>query len=65
MITNKIKQLRVERGLTQEEVAAAAHVSRQTIIAIEKGNYVPSLLLAMELAKLFKTPVEQLFAIKT
>lgn len=62
-IQNSLKQHRTEKNLTQEELAAAVGVSRQTIIAIEKGNYTPSLLLAMQLAKYFKVGVEQLFKI--
>jgi putative transcriptional regulator len=64
MIENKVKQLRLDKDVTQEDLAEAVSVSRQTIIAIEKGNYTPSLLLAMQLAKFFKIPVEQLFKIK-
>ena len=64
MIQNNIKQLRQEKNVTQEELAAVLKVSRQTIIAIEKGNYVPSLLLAMETAKYFKKPVEDIFELK-
>jgi putative transcriptional regulator len=64
MITNSIKLLRQSRKLTQEDLAAAVHVSRQTIIAMEKGNYTPSLLLAMQLAYFFDVPVEKLFQIK-
>lgn len=52
---------RKKRGVTQEEVAQAVGVTRQTIIAIEKGNYTPSVLLALKLAKFFHTSVEQLF----
>ncbi len=63
-ISNHIKKLRTEKNVTQEELAAAVSVSRQTIIAIEKGNYTPSLLLAMQLAKFFKVSVEELFKIK-
>ncbi len=63
-IANNIKKLRGERSLTQEQLAGTVNVSRQTIIAIEKGNYVPSLLLAMQLAKFFKVSVEELFSIK-
>ncbi len=63
-ISNDIKKLRTERNVTQEDLAKAVHVSRQTIIAIEKGNYIPSLLLAMQLAKFFKISVEELFSIK-
>jgi putative transcriptional regulator len=50
---------------TQEELGRSVGVSRQTIIAIEKGNYVPSALLALKIAKFFKKPVEELFSIKT
>lgn len=64
MIKNNIKQLRQEQNITQEELATVLKVSRQTIIAIEKGNYVPSLLLAMETAKYFKQPVEEIFSLK-
>jgi len=53
--------LRKQRGITQEEVAQAVGVTRQTIIAIEKGNYTPSVLLAIKLANFFNTPVEKLF----
>jgi putative transcriptional regulator len=65
MITNSVKEFRNKLGLTQEDLARAVKVSRQTIIAIEKGNYVPSLALAMALAKQFKTSVEQLFSDKS
>lgn len=63
-IHNQIKQYRQEKNITQEDLADAVKVSRQTIIAIEKGNYTPSLLLAMQLAKFFKVRVEELFSIK-
>ncbi len=63
-ISNSIKEYRTAKNMTQEELAEAVSVSRQTIIAIEKGNYTPSLLLAMQLAKFFKTNVEELFRIK-
>lgn len=63
-IINDIKKLRLGRSVTQEDLADAVGVSRQTIIAIEKGNYAPSLLLAMQLAKFFKVEVENLFQLK-
>ena len=63
-IQNKVKEYRLERNVTQEELAQIVSVSRQTIIAIEKGNYTPSLMLAMQLAKFFKVSVEELFTIK-
>ena len=46
---NKIKILRAEKGITQEELAEAVNVTRQTIIAIEKNKYVPSWSLPLEL----------------
>lgn len=60
-IGNTIKKMRLAKDITQEELARAVAVSRQTIVAIEKSNYIPSLLLAMELARFFNTPVEKLF----
>lgn len=63
-VENKVYDYRAERGLTQEEVAERVGVTRQTVIAIEKGSYTPSVLLALKLAKLFKVPVEEIFKIK-
>lgn len=63
-ITNRLKDLRGAKGVTQEELAEAVGVSRQTIIAVEKGNYVPSLLLAMNIARRFKARVEDVFTLK-
>lgn len=61
MLHNCIYDLRNKAGLTQEELAQKVGVTRQTIIAMEKGNYVPSVLLALKLAKVFKHPVEKIF----
>jgi putative transcriptional regulator len=47
--------------MTQEELARGVGVTRQTIIALEKGNYAPSVVLALQLAKCFKVRVEDLF----
>jgi putative transcriptional regulator len=58
---NKIRVLRAMREITQEELACALGVTRQTIIAIEKGKYDPSLPLAFGIARFFKLPVEQVF----
>ena len=58
---NKIKVLRKELGLRQEDVANRVGVTRQTIIAIENDRYNPTLELAMKLAQLLNTPVEELF----
>lgn len=61
---NNIKQLRKEAGLRQEDLAAQAGVSRQTIIAIENNKYDPTLELAMKLARLLRTTVEELFLLE-
>lgn len=63
-IDNRIKKLRLEKNITQEDFADILGVSRQTIIAIEKGNYTPSLLLAMQVANFFELPVEKVFEFK-
>ena len=55
--------LRVESGITQEELAKVLGVTRQTIIAIEKGNYTPSVLLALKIAGYFKKQVEEIFSL--
>ena len=60
-IQNKLRLFRAQAGLTQEEVAQKTEVTRQTIISIEKGNYTPSVLLALRLAKVLGTTVEELF----
>ncbi|PIR38022.1 MAG: transcriptional regulator [Candidatus Zambryskibacteria bacterium CG10_big_fil_rev_8_21_14_0_10_42_12] len=60
---NKVKDIRCEQGITQEYLAEAVGVSRQTIISLEKGNYIPSVELAIKIAKFFKTSVENLFTI--
>lgn len=59
--TNSVRDLRMTCELTQEQLAMAVGVSRQTIIAIEKGNYTPSVALALGLARALHTTVEQLF----
>ena len=64
MINNQIKKYREQKNLTQEELAKTIGVSRQTIIAMEKGNYEPSLGLAVKLARFFKVSVEDLFMLK-
>lgn len=62
-VHNTVQKLRLKRSLTQEELAERVGVSRQTIIAIEKGNYTPSVLLALKIARIFKVPVEDVFSI--
>ncbi|WP_154222463.1 helix-turn-helix transcriptional regulator [Marinicella rhabdoformis] len=58
---NKLKVLRAERGWSQETLAHHLGVTRQTINAIERGKYDPSLPLAFKLAKLFETSIEGIF----
>ena len=61
-IQNQIRKLRFESGeMTQQEVATAAGVSRQTIIAIESAKYAPSLELAFRIAAIFGKPLEEVF----
>ncbi|CAB3290196.1 Transcriptional regulator, XRE family [Methanocaldococcus lauensis] len=58
---NKLKYYRVLHNLTQEDLAKRLGVSRQTIIAIEKGKYCPSLKLAFKIAKFFGVKIEDIF----
>lgn len=62
-VRNLVQERRTLAGITQEELAEKVGVSRQTVIAIEKGKYTPSVLLALKLARFFKVPVDKLFAI--
>ena len=59
MVT-KIKELRTQRGMTQQQLADLVHVSSRTIISIEKGQYSPSLMLSYLMAKVFGVTVEEL-----
>ena len=61
IVRNKINECRTKRGLTQEGLAQAVGVTRQTIISIEKGNYTPSVSLALRFAEVFNTKVEHIF----
>ena len=61
-LTNQIRRLRFDRGeMTQQELADRARVTRQTIIALEAGRYVPSLALAFRIARAFGVGVEDVF----
>ena len=64
IVLNKVYELRSRAGITQEALAEVLGVTRQTIIAIEKGNYTPSVILALKIAKFFKKSVEDIFQIK-
>ena len=61
MAKNKLKVLRAIHDLTQEQLAEKIGVSRQTVIAIEKNKYNPSLPLAFKLARLFDVAIEEIF----
>ncbi len=63
-IKNQVYELRTKFNITQESLAEVLGVTRQTVIAIEKGNYTPSVILALKIAKFFKKPVEYTFQIK-
>lgn len=61
-LKNQIRKLRLENGdITQQQLADKVGVTRQTIIAIEAGNYSPSLTLAFEIAKAFNVNIEDVF----
>ncbi|OGM28935.1 transcriptional regulator [Candidatus Woesebacteria bacterium RIFCSPHIGHO2_01_FULL_41_10] len=60
-VINCVHKFRAKKGVTQQELADAVGVTRQTVIAIEKGNYTPSVLLALKIAQYFNTSVEKLF----
>jgi putative transcriptional regulator len=63
IVQNSIRRLRFDADeMTQQELADEARVSRQTIVAIEKGNYSPSLELAFRLAHIFNTPLDEVFS---
>lgn len=63
-VRNFVRALRKERGLTQEELADAIGVSRQTIISIERGRYVPSLPLALKIAGFFRCSTDEMFKLE-
>lgn len=61
---NRIKVERAEHDMTQADLANKIGVSRQSINAIEKGKYVPSAVLALKIARLFKKPAEDIFILE-
>ena len=60
-LKTKIRELRAEKNMTQEELADFVGVRRETIVRLEKGLYNPSLKLAIDIAKTFNMPVENIF----
>ncbi len=63
-IINRVKELRIAQGWTQEQLAQAAGVSRQSINSIERNRYVPSLELALTFARIFSCPTDQIFQLE-
>ncbi|MFD1426828.1 putative transcriptional regulator [Kroppenstedtia sanguinis] len=61
MVTNLVREIRKKRGITQDQLAKELQVTRQTIIAIERNRYNPSLELALKFANYFGQPVEEIF----
>jgi putative transcriptional regulator len=60
-VVNKVRERRAEAGLTQEQLGDLAGVSRQSVLSIERGRYVPSLVLALRLARIFDCSTDALF----
>ncbi len=60
-VRNRVKEMRLQRGMTQEGFAKRVGVSRQTIISIETGRYNPSILLAFKIAREFRSSIEDTF----
>lgn len=58
---NRLEDLRKRRGLSQEDLAAALEVSRQTIGSLENGRYNPSIVLAFKIARYFELDIEDIF----
>ncbi|QCR33645.1 helix-turn-helix transcriptional regulator [Lysinibacillus sp. SGAir0095] len=57
----RLKELRAREGLNQTELAKKARVSRQTVSLIERNEYMPSLIIAVRIANVFKEPIENVF----
>ena len=62
-ILNRVKELRIARGWTQEQLANAVGVSRQSINSVERDRYVPSLPLALTFARVFGCPTDEIFTL--
>jgi putative transcriptional regulator len=64
IVQNRVKELRVDRGWTQQQLAEAVGVSRQSINSIERERYVPSLELALMFAHVFNCPTDRIFTLR-
>jgi putative transcriptional regulator len=63
-IHNRVKELRIERGWTQQQLAETVGVSRQSINSIERNRYIPSLLLALTFARVFACSTDDIFKLE-
>lgn len=61
MLENNLREIRLKREISQVDLAKSAEVSRQTIHAVESGKYIPSVELALKIARVFNMPVESIF----
>lgn len=64
ILKNRLKELRARDGVNQTEMAKRAGVSRQTISLIERGEYTPSVVIAMKIAQVFHEPLENVFRLE-
>ena len=65
VVQNRVKELRGDRGWTQQQLADAVGVSRQSINSIERNRYVPSLLLALTFSRVFRCSTDEIFVLET
>ncbi|MDO4666792.1 MAG: helix-turn-helix transcriptional regulator [Streptococcus sp.] len=63
-VRNRLKELRARNNLNQTELAKKAGISRQTVSLIERGEYLPSILIALKIARIFGEPVDNVFSIE-
>jgi putative transcriptional regulator len=63
-LKNKVREYRLKKGMTQQQLADAVHVSTRTIISLEQGRYNPSIMLAYRLAVEFGTTIEDLYCLE-
>lgn len=62
-LNNRIRVFRAEHRISQAELAEAINVSRKTISTIEVGRFIPSTIIALEIARYFEVPVEEIFSL--
>ena len=60
-VKNRLEEIRKAKGITQEELANALEVSRQTVGSLENGRYNPSIILAFKIARFFEVSIEEVF----